>query len=706
MNLTTAIFSPGKTPCCDDQNLISFAAPKTDSMRSFYLLLLLCFSLSITAQKPPAKFGDIPMEDMRMTVYPKDSSAEAVVLVDYGESAISYVQGKGFQLSFERLRRVKILTKEGLKWADFTIPLYHDSDQEEKITSIKVMTYNLEGGKVIETKAKSEAFLKEKYDANLNLTKVTWPNVKEGAIVEISYRVVSDFLFNFQDWQFQETIPTRMSEYRARIPEYFNYEKYMQGYVGLVVNEHETQPGSFTINSTQRSANSGFSATSSTFSSDKIEYQEHRFRWMVVDVPAFKKEPFMTASKDYISKINFELAFTNFSQEFSNPGIKPYMGTWEDINKMYWERVQGLITGSNSLKDQVQEALKGLTTPDQKVSAVMNMVKQNVLWDDTYRTYPEKSPKKTWEEKKGNTAEINLLIACLLEKAEINANPVLLSTLDHGFVREQMPVSSQFNNVVCFVRLGDKSVLLDGTDKFLPVGMLPEACLNGKGFMVGKEGFQWINLQPAIKTRTVFNTDLSLSESGELKGTLKIDKTGYSSVDARKTYFASGEKDYVKTLSNGHSLIVSKSEFPTAKEMQQPFKEIHEIAINEHITEAGNTIYLSPFVLGRTEENPFKQEKRTYPIDFGHPFDQTYMAKILIPEGFTVDELPKGKVIGLPEGAAKYSFSIVQLGNTVSVTSSLNINRGLFTQEEYLNLREFFGQIVAKQAEQIVLKRK
>ncbi len=414
----------------------------------------------------------------------------------------------------------------------------------------------------------------------------------------------------------------------------------------------------------------------------------------------------MTTTKDYISKINFELSFTNFSQEFANPGVKRYMGTWEDINKTYWESVGDVIKGSNSLKNQVEGVITGMTTPDQKVSAVFDLVRQNILWDGRYRTYPENSPKKTWEEKKGSSAEINFLLACLLEKADINASPVLLSTRDHGFVREKIQNSAQFNDAVCLVRVGDKSVLLDATDKFLPIGMLPEACLNGKGFMITEAGFQWVSLQPTIKTRTVFNTSLSLSESGELKGTLKIEKAGYNSVEARKSYLTNGEKDYLKTLNDGHSLTISKSEFPTAKEIQQPFKEIHEIAISEHITEAGNTIYLSPFIFGRTEENPFKQEKRTFPIDFGHPFDEMYMAKIVIPDGFTVDELPKGKAISLPENAAKYSYNVALMGNTLSFTSSLNINRGLFSQEEYLNLREFFSQIVAKQAEQIVLKRK
>ncbi len=154
------------------------------------------------------------------------------------------------------------------------------------------MTYNLENGKIIEIKTKSENFIKEKYDANFNITKVAWTNAKVGSILEISYKVTSDFLFNFQDWEFQTTIPTRWSEYRARIPEYYNYEKYMQGYIPLSVNENETKSGSFTITSNQRTGGTGTTAASTSFIQDKIDYLENRFRWAAAEVPAFQKRTF------------------------------------------------------------------------------------------------------------------------------------------------------------------------------------------------------------------------------------------------------------------------------------------------------------------------------------------------------------------------------------------------------------------------------
>jgi hypothetical protein len=51
-------------------------------------------------------------------------------------------------------------------------------------------------------------------------------------------------------------------------------------------------------------------------------------------------------------------------------------------------------------------------------------------------------------------------------------------------------------------------------------------------------------------------------------------------------------------------------------------------------------------------------------------------------------------------------YNVAQNGNVITVTSMFQINKSLFTQLEYPYLREFYNQIVAKQAEQIVLKKK
>jgi len=71
-----------------------------------------------------------------------------------------------------------------------------------------------------------------------------------------------------------------------------------------------------------------------------------------------------------------------------------------------------------------------------------------------------------------------------------------------------------------------------------------------------------------------------------------------------------------------------------------------------------------------------------------------------------VDELPQAKILALPANAGRFTFSVTQAGNLLNVVSNFQINKSIFSQTEYPNLREFYNQVVAKQTEQIVLKKK
>ncbi len=671
-------------------------------MRTLISGLLCLIHFTLFAQKPPVKFSDVSKEEVSMTSYDKDSTASAVVLADYGNSSITYRQNLGFTLDFERTTRIKILTKEGLHLGNFTIPLYKSGSDDEKISGLRAVTYNLEDGKIVESKLKNDGVFTEHYDSNHDLVKVTCPNVKEGSVVEITYKVNSPFLFNFQDWYFQSTIPTIVSEYRAQIPEYFNYEKYMQGYVSLDVVDQTQQSNSIRLTSFERSGGSfGMTSTATT---DQIDYLDNRFRWVANDVPAFKPEPYMTSVSDYITKINFELSYI----KYPNEPIKQIMGTWADINKTMSESedLLGQINGNGFLKKTVEEISGGMVSSEEKIAALTNYVKQNIAWDGSQRVASSESFRKILDNKKGSSADINLLLASMLDKAGIAVRPVLLSTRSNGLLRVTTPVASQFNYVICMATADGKSYLLDATEKLLPIGMLPERCLNGQGFAVAKEAYQWVPLDSKFKTRSVTSATFKLDPAGELMGTLKVDCNGYEALKNRKKYLLDGEEEYLKDFVGSHAWDVKSTTIENAKDIHNNFTQKHEVVINENLVMAGDVIYIDPFITAGQKENPFKSEVRNYPVDFGSPMEETFYFKLTLPDGYSIDELPESKIIAMPENGARYIYNVAVAGNLLTVTSMFHINKGLFTQLEYPYLREFYNQIVAKQNEQIVLKKK
>ena len=146
-------------------------------MKPFLITITLVFInwFYVEAQKPPLKFGEVSMEVLKMKRYEKDTSASAVVLADFGISTITYDQKKGFFLKFERIRRVKIFSKEGYEWGNFSILLYKEGATDEDVNSIKAITYNLENGQIIETKLKNESIYREEMDKNLTNVKFALP---------------------------------------------------------------------------------------------------------------------------------------------------------------------------------------------------------------------------------------------------------------------------------------------------------------------------------------------------------------------------------------------------------------------------------------------------------------------------------------------------------------------------------------------------
>lgn len=642
-----------------------------------YLLataLLFGAILSSFSQKDPVKFGEIPMEDLQMTTYAPDTSAAAVILADFGEARISPFQGK---MLFERHTRIKILKPEGTSWADVEVMLYHNGSADENITNLKAVTYNLENGKIVKTEISKDAVFLEKFNKNYNIKKFTLPNVKVGSVIEYSYKHNSDFLANFPNWQFQHKIPTRLTEYRAFIPSFFVMERYMQGYLAPQYDTKNVPQGS---------------------------YEDKRHRWVIENVPAFKPEPYMTSESDYVSKINFALAYINFPGEPS----REIMGTWKRLVGTFMgsEAFGKAITGNNFLKKKVEELTAGVTEPEKKLQIIFDYVKNTLKWNEICDTEAYQL-RDVFEKKIGSSGDINIALASMLDKAGFVVDPILLSTREHGFIRTQVPMESQINYVVCSVMLNGKRIFLDATEPFIPLNILPERCLNGQGILIlsTEKTFEWINLEAMSKAKTVVNSDLALSASGELTGKVSFTRDGYDAHRSRKK-FAEGQEAYTKSLVGSRSWEISKSDFQTMDQINTAVKEVHEVTIADHASVAGDLIYVNPWMGFNITDNPFKIDNRLYPVDFGSPFERSILTKITIPEGYAVEEVPANKIFALPNGMGRYVCSINVLGNTISCTSMLIVNKALFLQAEYPILREFYTQFIAKQGEQIVLKKK
>src|SRR5690348_182768 len=141
-------------------------------MKKKLLILLLSFCLfklqNFAQEKAPVKFGKVTPEDFKPTVYDIDSSASAVIIADVGSTEMLGNSKGSISLEFQKYRRARILNKNGYDIGNVSIGIYTNGDAEEELVNLKAVTYNLENGKVVETKleTKSSVF-KDKINKNL-----------------------------------------------------------------------------------------------------------------------------------------------------------------------------------------------------------------------------------------------------------------------------------------------------------------------------------------------------------------------------------------------------------------------------------------------------------------------------------------------------------------------------------------------------------
>ena len=677
--------------------------------------LALLGAASSQAQQAPVKpveikFGKPEPADFVAKNFVGDSAASAVVLYDYGSTRFR-LNGTSFQLESDRITRIKILKKSGYEVATVEVPLYHRDQAEEKLVNLKGFTYNEVGGKIEKVKLETGKAFTEERTKNTRVRKFTLPGVREGAVIEYSYTVTSDFLSQFQDWTFQREIPTRWSEFQATIPEYFDYKMLMQGYEPLALQTKEQTTAQYMASERVQvgDGGGGFNGQGShtATQSDAITPQATNYHWAMQNVPALRDEPYMTTMRDYVARLNFELA----GERMPGGAYHNVLGTWTKINTELQneENFGGQLGRLGFLDAALKPLIAQYPDPAARAAAVRELIIKGMKYDGTTNFVASGSLRKSYELHRGTAADVNLLLIAALRQAGLPAEAVLLSTRGHGRVDQNFPLLQQFNYVIGMLPLADgKELLLDATEPLLPCGVLPTRCLNQIGRLVAsKEGEgRWVSLTPVQSHNHFQQVQLKVDEQGNLTSQVHEEHAGYSGASARERLQQLGEKKYVTELASQHpGWEMPSYKFSQVSEVSKPLALNYELRQPASTPGAAQELYVSPLASFGDSENPFRHPNRTYPVDFGAPTQEVIMITLTLPPGYTA-ELPKPAVIELPNQGGRYMYSASTTApGTVQLLSRLSLTKPVYGAEEYASLREFYRLALAKQGEALVLKK-
>ncbi len=666
----------------------------------FLTITVFLFLTVCNAQAQDFKLGKVSIEELKEKIHPRDSAAVAAILFEKAENKLVYNQENGFAIELVVKARIKIYKKEGYNWANKSVRYYLPNNFKENISFSDAITYNLVDGKIEKTKLKSDGEFDEVINKYWGQKKITMPNVKEGSVIEYEYTLRSPNIGNPRDWYFQSDIPVNHSEFINYIPEYFVYNTNVKGFIRPNVTVEKLNK-SILLSSKERVTNGR--VTSTNFTNESVPYLETKTTYLVENMPAIKEEVFVNNIKNYTTSLEQELSMT----KFPNSMPKSYSADWESVVKTIYEYEDfgPELNKTGYFEDDLKTVLTGLNTEDEKINAILNFVKTSVKWNEYYGYSCNDGVRKAYKDKTGNVAEINLMLTAMLRYAGLNANPVLLSTRSNGI--SFFPNRTAFNYVIAAVENEDQIVLLDGSDSFSVPNVLPFRTLNWFGRLIRKDGTSVaVDLMPKELSIDQKMLSFSFNEKGEVIGKIRSHKTKHRASLFRENIKGVKEDAYLEKIENNNNKIeISEYSRQNEKELNLPAVESYSFLGNNLIEIIGGKFYIDPMLFLTPKQNPFKQENRAYPVDYGFPFQDKWAVNIQIPEGYKVESLPQSATLKMNEDLGVFKYLIILNGNTIQISISNQINSSLVSSDDYVNLKTYYQKMIEKESEKIIISK-
>lgn len=598
-------------------------------IKIFVVLFLSVGLFQTTAQE--RKFGDITIAELEEKQDPVFKDEHAVILY----RNIDFAYGNALEVH----ERVKIYTSEGFEHSDWTLRF-------DDVKSLKAATYNLENGSIVKTKVTKSGIFKVEVSEDEEISKLTFPNIKEGAIIELKYKVPFIGLSTLYS---QMGLPIRYQRINVHNGYYGNLSIRENHYVSLPIRRIDGNANSMFIGE---------------------------------NVPPIKDEAFVDNVNNHRGKIFME-----------RHGVA-YKQTWTSVANTYrnlkWFGEQ-LRSGYALYKRDLNELLGNETDSLTIAKKIDRYVKNTIEWNNLYSRGTE-YVKSVYRDKTGDSGDINLLLVQMLRSRGLNANPILVATKSKGWV--MYPQANAFNTVLCALKIDGKQYILDGSQKNAAFGQVPLRYINDKGLIIFSDDTHELyplTVKETSKNTLIVNVELN-TDDFSVNGDVKKQITEYYALEHREFYTDLKKETYKEALNKIDLLEVPKVDKKYMEDSEKPIQISYSFKYNDYLEEIGNSIYFEPLLYMGLKENLFNEEDRLYPINLEHPYSENYIINFSIPEGYTVKNIPEGKALKLPEDVGSLKFNIQQRGNKLQVLFNLNINHYHLPADYYPALKALYSE--------------
>ena len=644
-------------------------------------LLLIGMPAAAKGEKT-SDFPPITDEQWALTEAPNEPNAPAVVIHSIGRWIMREARQQQITTQFIVNVRVKILTEQGMNFAEYTI----DHNEDDRLTNLKARTV-LPGDKVIPVpedaifrrKSTARSFdSRRRSSFTFYETAIAFPAVEPGAILDFTYEIRFDYYYFTRPWSFQTYIPTLHSEVTYEIP-----KPYDVVFLPRITFNHELQHETGT----------------------KTRFARSVRVWMD-DVPAIPRENDSWPFNDLASSFDL-LVIKDMSsaRRLLFDGWSSACQTWGDWvfdeakrkNRATKKKAAELIAGEIDSKKQAEILYKFV--------------------HDEIETEPfsglglgeKPSVDKTVEEGKGGPSEKALLLESMLNSVKLKAQLVWVRNRNRGLVNEKNTSPYEFHKMLVAVNLTGERAFLDPTDDDLPFGRIRYDYEGTKALLYHPKQAELITLPTVSHEGNVRHAtlDLAIDDDGRVTGTGTLHLTGHHAwrrIDWKEDE-GKRRKAWQRWLENSFAgyavddLEIESAEDKTSVDVSWSLEQSDDAVLGDEVT-------LSPSEPLGPIDQPFTllPSRRRTPVLLDFRDRNSVEMRLSWPEDWEVDVLPTYKDLSNAAGAASASIAVDEASHSLVYKRTFDLIETEFVGPRAYNyLRKLYATAEKNDAQRLVL---
>lgn len=395
--------------------------------------------------------------------------------------------------------------------------------------------------------------------------------------------------------------------------------------------------------------------------------------------------------------------------------LEDYEGSnanWKDFGKFVYDLKKGRDELPADVKQKVHDLTNGITDEKQKIRKLYEYMQQNTRYIGIQLGIGGWQPfdaKYVADRKYGDCKALSNFMYSLLKEAGIRSVYTVISYGDNdNYLLTDLPCS-QFNHVVLFVPGKQDTTWLECTSQIAAAGYMGGGTGNRYALAIEEDGGTLVRTPSyGLNENTrIRNINAEIDPEGNLTALIKTKYSGEKQDRMHAvTNILTKDKliEFLKEDIELPTYDIRDFNYKEYKEAVPVIDETLDLIANNYATITGKRLFIVPNINSKSHRRLTDDDSRKFDLVLSDAFRDMDSVIINVPEGYTLESVPK--TVELNTKFGKYRASIKIDGNKILYKRAYEHFRGRFPAKDYPELVDFYNAIYKADRNRVVLVKK